>query len=194
MSASSPSGQVPIAFFVIGPAGSGKSTVSRFLASRYGTAYLDKDSLATSFTEALLEATGSDPHERDNNAYYQRHILPMEYSTILRVCGDNLRVGTSVVLDAPFGRFLSEERFLLDAAAEHGWPEANLVVVHVRTDGDAVLNRLRGRGLERDAWKIANWAQFWPGATAAPCGWLGATHVTVDNSGAEPDVSEVEAR
>ena len=187
--------QVPIAFFVIGPAGSGKSTVSRFLAKRYRTAYLDKDAVATAFTEALLAATGNDPHERDNNAYYQHHVLPLEYSTLLRVCGDNLRVGTSVVLDAPFGRFLPDERFLLDAATTHGWPaEAKLVVAHVRTDGDAVLGRLRERGLQRDGWKIEHWSQFWPAATATTCGWLGATHVVIDNSGAEPDVSELETR
>ncbi len=189
-----PAAQGPIAFFVIGPAGSGKSTVSRFLAQRYRTAYLDKDALATAFTEALLSATGNDPHERDNNAYYQQHILPMEYCTLLRLCGDNLRVGTSVVLDAPFGRFLSDERFLLDAAQRHGWPShAKVVVAHVRTDAGAVLRRLRERGLQRDGWKIEHWAEFWPGATAQPCSWLGASHVTVDNSGAEPDIGELES-
>ncbi len=89
-------------FFVIGPAGSGKSTVSTLIARHLRAAYLDKDSVATLFTEALLTAHGSDPHERDNNEYYQHVVMDLEYQTLLRLAGDNLRVGTPVVLDAPF--------------------------------------------------------------------------------------------
>ena len=58
----------PRAFFVIGPAGSGKSTVSKKIAQHYRAAYLDKDSMVTAFTELLLQANGFDKDERDNNA------------------------------------------------------------------------------------------------------------------------------
>jgi len=180
---------LPTAYFVLGPAGSGKSTVSRFLARRDHAAYIDKDSVSTAFTERILELSGNDPHERDNNAYYQSHILPIEYATILRLCGDNLRVGASVVLDAPFGRFIDDDDFLVNAAAEHDWPDARLVVVHVATTGETVLTRLRARGLARDAWKVGNWDVFWKSVTTATCAWKGATHVTVNNSGVEPDLS-----
>ena len=49
--------------FVVGPAGSGKSTASKLIAKRLGAAYLDKDTVATGFTEAILTLAGSD---RDN--------------------------------------------------------------------------------------------------------------------------------
>ena len=70
---------MPRVFFVVGPAGSGKSTVSRQLARRYAAAYLDKDTVATLFTELLLEQNGSDKNDRDHNAFYQSTILPLEY-------------------------------------------------------------------------------------------------------------------
>ena len=74
----------PTAFFVIGPAGSGKSTVSKAIAQRYSAAYLDKDTMVTAFTELILQANGFDKNERDNNAFYQAAVLPIEYETLLR--------------------------------------------------------------------------------------------------------------
>jgi predicted kinase len=155
---------VPSAFFVIGPAGSGKSTVSRLLARELGAAYLDKDSIATGFTELILTMNGNDPYERDNNALYQSRILPVEYQTLLRVCGDNLRVGASAVIDAPFGRYFGDEQYLVRASVECGWPPARLVVVHVVADGEIVRKRLRARYQPRDEWKLGHWEEFWAGA------------------------------
>ena len=107
------------------------------------------------------------------------------------MCGDNLAVGASVVIDAPFGRYFNDDRYLLEAQAEYRWPPARLVVVHVATAGETVLSRLRQRDEPRDEWKIHNWEQFWAGATATACRWLGADHVTVDNSDAWPNFSEI---
>jgi predicted kinase len=178
----------PRVFFVIGPAGSGKSTVSRHLAERYGAAYLDKDSVATAFTELLLEQNGSDKNDRDHNEYYRSRILPLEYDTLLRLCGDNLCVGRSVVLDAPFGRFFADREYLLKARATHNWTDAELVVVHVTAEGSSVLKRVVRRGYGRDAWKIAHWDQFWAGATADGCEWAGAAHIMLDNSADDLDL------
>lgn len=175
--------------FVVGPAGSGKSTSSKLIAARLGAAYVDKDTVATGFTEAILTLAGTDPHERDNNTYYQDHVMDLEYETILRVATDNLALGNSVVLDAPFGRYLRRDAFLTDAAARLGWgDDVRPVVVHVRVDGDAIRNRLIRRGLERDAWKIAHWDEFWAKAGRVECTWQGAAHVTLDNTGDAPDV------
>jgi predicted kinase len=129
-------------YVVLGPAGSGKSTVGKRIARRHRAAYLDKDGLVTGFTELLLETMGFARSDRDHNAYYLSTLMPLEYETLLRVCGDNLAVGSSVVLDAPFGRYFADENYLLDAAARHGWPAADLVVVHVSLEGPAPLDRL----------------------------------------------------
>lgn len=170
-------------FFVIGPAGSGKSTVSTLIAGRTHAAYLDKDSVATFFTEALLELAGTDKHERDNNEFYQRSVMDLEYETLLRLAGDNLRLGNLVVLDAPFVRYFPRHDYLEAAAARHGWPaDAEIVVVHVTVEGSRVRDRVEGRGYERDAWKLANWDEFWATAQAAECRWRGAHHILFDNS------------
>jgi predicted kinase len=176
-------------YVVLGPAGSGKSTVGKRIARRHRAAYLDKDGLVTGFTELLLETMGFARSDRDHNAYYLSTLMPLEYETLLRVCGDNLAVGSSVVLDAPFGRYFADENYLLDAAARHGWPDADLVVVHVSVDGPALLDRLVRRANPRDEWKIAHWQEFWPQARAQSCVWAGARHVNVDNTGDEPDLS-----
>ena len=173
----------PKLYFVIGPAGSGKSTVSTQIARHSHAAYLDKDSVATFFTEALLELAGTDKHERDNNEYYQRAVMDLEYRTLLRLAGDNLRLGSSVVLDAPFVRYFPQADFLERAAVEHSWPtDVEIVVVHVTVDGSRVKDRVVDRGYERDAWKIAHWDEFWASAQAAECAWRGAHHVLFDNS------------
>ncbi len=159
-------------FFVIGPAGSGKSTVSTLIARQLGAAYLDKDSVATLFTEALLVAHGSDPHERDNNAYYQQVVMDLEYQTLLRLAGDNLRLGTPVVLDAPFVRYFPQPDYLERAALAHDWPaDTRITVVHVSVDGARVRDR-----------ELANGDEFGASAQAAECRWRGAHHALYDNS------------
>lgn len=180
----------PTAFFVIGPAGSGKSTVSRAIAQRYGAAYLDKDTMVTAFTELILEAKGFDKNERDNNAFYQAAILPIEYETLLRTCGDNLRVGTSVVLDAPFGRYFADRDYLRTARRQYAWPDADLVVVHVTTNGSNVLDRLIRRDYSRDGWKIEHWEQFWTKAQQTECQWDAADHLVFANDNPTIDLSQ----
>jgi predicted kinase len=179
----------PTAFFVIGPAGSGKSTVSKRIARRYGAAYLDKDTIATAFTEFILQANGFDRNERDNNALYQSTILPIEYDTLLRTCGDNLAIGTSVVLDAPFGRFFADRDYLVKAKRQHAWPDAELIVVHVKADGQTVLDRLLKRDNSRDGWKIEHWHQFWTDTQTADCCWRSAHHIVFENNAPEVDLA-----
>lgn len=179
---------MPKVFFVIGPAGSGKSSVSKLIAEHYGAVYIDKDTATKRFTELLLTLNGSDPNERDNSEFYQQAILPLEYASILDLSRDNLSIGRSVVLDAPFGKFFADPDYLINAQRAHNWPEAELIVVHVRTDGEAVRERLVARGYERDEWKLNNWEQFWAASQANACQWKAARHVVLDNSGDAIDV------
>lgn len=171
----------PSVFVVIGPAGSGKSIVSTALATEYAATYLDKDVVCGRLTEALLEIAGTDPAGRDDNPVYQDRVMELEYQTLVAVAGDNLRLGRSIVLDAPFGRYLSEAEFLQTNAEAHDWPEANWVVVRVAVDKEAVRRRVAARGLSRDRWKLENWDEFWSQASSATCRWTGADMVHVDN-------------
>lgn len=181
----------PTVFLVIGPAGSGKSTVSKRIAAHHRAVYLDKDTLASGFTELLLKERGFSGSERDDNAFYTDVVLPIEYDTLLRACGDNLALGNSVVLDAPFGRRFADPDYLVREKSRHGWPEARVVVVHVEADGDTVRERLAGRGYDRDAWKLGHWDEFWAGALAVECRWLEAEHVVLENTGPAPDITAI---
>lgn len=170
-------------YFVIGPAGSGKSSVARVLASVTGAAHLDKDTVCTRLTEALLAAAGTDPDERDGNGYYLSTVRELEYLTLLDLARDNLAVGRSVVLDAPFGAYFSRPGYPAEAAARHGWPGGvELVVVQVRVDSGVARERVRARGLARDASKLADWGGFWDNSLAHPCRWEGVRRVEFDNN------------
>jgi predicted kinase len=171
------------AYFVIGPAGSGKSSVARVLAGHVAAAYLDKDTVCTHLTEALLELAGTDRDERDKNAYYQSVVMDLEYRTILDLARDNLDLGRPVVLDAPFGRYLADPHYLTEIAARHRWPAGvEPVVVEVRVDGETARGRIEDRGYARDRSKLADWNSFWAKATATRCRWEGATRLAFDNT------------
>lgn len=180
---------MPTLLFLVGPAGSGKSTASKLVAQRMRAAYIDKDTVATGFTEALLTLAGTDPHSRDDNGYYQGHVMDLEYETILKVATDNLSLGMSVVLDAPFGRYLGRDSFLTDTAARMGWgADVRPVVVHITVNGETIRQRLIARGVDRDAWKLEHWDEFWSLAGNVRCDWSDADHVQLDNTGEHPDI------
>ncbi|CAM5696283.1 AAA family ATPase [Streptomyces purpurascens] len=181
---------VPRAYFVIGPAGSGKSTVARLLARLTGAVYIDKDTACTRFTEALLELAGTDPSERDLNPYYQSAVMDLEYLTVLDLARDNLAVGRPVVLDAPFGRYFSRPDYLAEVAERHSWPRhAEPVVVRVETDSDTARARVLARGCARDVSKLADWDAFWQKSQDNACRWSSRHSLVFDNraDGVTPD-------
>jgi sugar-phosphatase len=127
-----------------GPAGSGKSTLGRALATRRGAVLLDLDTV----TNPLLDALGpvvapdghwNDPHRRDQ-------LRPARYATLLAVAAD--QVVDELVLVAPFTAELrggSEWSSLLAAVAP-------VVPRVVWLDGSVALyeERRTARGESRD--------------------------------------------
>jgi predicted kinase len=165
---------VPSLRIVIGTAGSGKSTIAQQLARRHGAAYLDKDAMSARFVEAALVAAGYDPGDRESNAYYRDQVLPLEYDSLLDVAGANLRIGRSVVIDAPFSPYLSDATFITSAAQRFDWPPVDVIeVIRVRVSPAVLQGRLRARGLERDRVKLAHWDEYWAEHGGRPCAWAG---------------------
>ena len=171
-----------------GPAGSGKSSVARAFAADRCAVYVNKDSLAEALVEELLHAGGGDRDDRDSMFYAER-VMDLEYAGLLSVASDNLGLGYHVVLDAPFGKYLSEPDYIERMRAAHAWPEgAAVVVVEVRVSAEVRRERIRDRGLARDRWKLANWDAH-ESASSAPCLWRGVQIVHFDNERAELDLS-----
>lgn len=174
-------GSSPTAFITLGGAGSGKTTVSRRLSAATGAAYLDKDALAGPLVRFALEALGHDPTDRESNDIYVSQVMPREYEALFAVAGENLALGHSVVLDAPFVAYLADPDFLGAAITAAGWPEADIRVVHVRSSSEIVRERVRVRGLERDRAKLADWPAYWDRFGTLTCAWRTGEHSIVRN-------------
>ena len=173
----------PTVFVFIGSAGSGKSSAARLTARMLGAAYLDKDTLVSPLTELLLSERGEDPLQRESSAYYRQIVFPAEYRALLRTAADNLALGLSVVLDAPFFAVLGDPDYLERARAEACWPLCRVVVVTVGASEATVRRRLEARAYPRDAWKLAHWAEFWAMMRDLRCTWSGVEFRHLDNDG-----------
>jgi len=174
-------GSSPTAFITLGGAGSGKTTVSRRLSAATGAAYLDKDALAGPLVRFALEALGHDPTDRESNEAYVSQVMPLEYEALFAVAGENLALGHSVVLDAPFVAYLADPDFLAAAIGAARWPEADIRVVHVRASSEIVRERVRLRGLDRDRAKLADWPAYWDRFGTLTCAWRTGRHSVVRN-------------
>jgi predicted kinase len=172
---------LPVAYITLGGAGSGKSTLSKYLSSLTGAAYLDKDTLAGPLVRVALEAFGQDPSDRESNELYRKKIMPAEYETLFDTAGRNLELGHSVVLDAPFVAYLGDPGFLRRATEDASWPAARIRVIHVRTSPEIVRQRLVERGSERDRAKLAEWDAYWERFGVLDCRWNTGEHDLVAN-------------
>lgn len=181
----------PSAVFVIGPAGSGKSTIAKQLASTLNAAYLDKDTLAGPFVRHALACAGQDPDARESNPHYRAELMPLEYKVIFDTARDNLQLGHSVVIDAPFAAYLGDPAYLTARREDSEWPpEVQAIVAKVVADPQLIVKRILARGSQRDRWKLDNWDEFWTRFGTTSCAWTGAKIVTTPND-SEVDLREV---
>lgn len=181
----------PTLLVVIGTAGSGKSRIAQRLARQHRAAYLDKDAMSARFVEAALVAAGYEPGDREANPFYRDSILPLEYDSLLDVAGTNLRLGCSVVVDAPFSPYLSDPTFITAAARRFGWPPVDVEVVRVHVSPRTLQERLRKRGLERDQVKLAHWDEYWAVHGGVLCAWTGVRLSELSND-ADDDAKEAD--
>jgi predicted kinase len=168
----------PILVLVGGYAGSGKTEFSRFLSDITGWAFLDKDSLTRSIVERLLISLGSDPNDRQSELYL-KEVRPLEYRCLMETAWDNLNVGTSSILSAPFITELKDEAWFTRLENRCTAKGIDLAAIWVRCDPESMREYIEFRSAARDAWKLSNWEQYIAGIdtdNSPP-----TAHVTVDN-------------
>jgi predicted kinase len=174
--------------FVIGIAGAGKSTIAKRLAAGLRGIYLDKDTVAESFTGLILESAGHDRGDRDSD-FYRNVVMPLEYETLLSLGEDNMRLGHPVIFDAPFGAYFSDKEYVRRRAREKSWPAGRRIVLRVQVDKQRNRQQLSQRTSPRDAWKLEHWDEFWTSAQR-DCLWEDVEHITLNNPG-DSDVARV---
>jgi predicted kinase len=140
------------AVVVTGAPGAGKSTLAATLARRLGAALVDLDTVTADLTAVIAGLLGVDDLDDPRLAGVTR---AARYDTIVAVAEENLRLGLSVVLVAPF---TTERRdpSAWDALATRleaagGAPS----LVWLEIDAETVARRLSGRGAARDLPKLA---------------------------------------
>jgi predicted kinase len=140
-----------------GPPASGKTTVGRALARHLGAALLDQDTATAALTAVVADLVGV--HDLDDHRL-AGPTRAARYETVTALAEDNLRCGMAVVLVAPFS---AERRDVtawdaLDRRLRAAGGEP--LLVWLRLDAAAVVQRLRARGEGRDAAKLADPSAF----------------------------------
>jgi predicted kinase len=142
----------PAALLVAGPPASGKSTVGASLARTLGVTLIDQDVAIGPLLSVIGSLVNIDDIDDPRLATLTR---ADRYETLSCLAEDNLRVGNTVLLVAPF----TEERRNL-----HAWEELHhrlrqagggaVTMIWLYLGRDELLRRLRARRADRDAGKL----------------------------------------
>jgi dephospho-CoA kinase len=179
---------MPKVIFVSGVAGTGKTTVSRYIQKYIPAVYLDKDTVGGKFSEQFLKATGHDPSDRDSK-YYKAHCRDLEYDVTMDLAMENATLGLDSILIGPFTKEIETKEWLDKKLAAFKLPrdEVTVKIVFVTLkDTQLQKERIIERGaMDRDQWKIDHWDDYEKSLDLPEVAWgIPETDIMVfDNSG-----------
>ncbi|WP_214107246.1 AAA family ATPase [Acrocarpospora catenulata] len=168
----------PILVLVGGYAGSGKTEFSRFLSDITGWAFLDKDSITRPMAERLLTSLGGDPNDRHSELYLHE-VRPLGYRCLMETAWDNLDLGTSAILSAPFIAELADPDWVTRLTNRCAAKGIDVAVIWIRCDVESMREYIEFRGAGRDAWKLANWDTYTSSLNTDQS--PPTAHITIDN-------------
>jgi predicted kinase len=158
----------PTLILIAGGPGAGKSSLGRALAAQFATGVLlDKDVVNGTWVDRMLAKLNDGRVDRDSEIYLSE-LRPLEYSALIATALDNLALGKTVFVVAPFGPELSDSewvRGLKHAVRDLG---GRLRAIWIDIDPDTARAHMIARNEARDAWKLAHWDQFIASAQFSP--------------------------
>ena len=158
----------PALILIAGGPGAGKTALGRALARRIASAVLlDKDVLCAGWVDAILNRFNDGQVDRDSKLYWD-FVRPLEYSALLEAALDNLALGKSVIVVAPFGPELRSPEWLRVVADAVAGVRAVLKVIWIETEAESARVRMAARNDARDQWKLTHWDEFAQDAQFAP--------------------------
>lgn len=182
--------------FFVGSAGAGKTTLARAVAARRPAVIFDMDTLLRPAAAALMAAHGLDPSDRDSAAY-KKLCRDLGYRITMDAALDNLGLGADLFVIGPFTQETADPGWLAGELARAGRSLSEVtvkVVVVGLADEQLYRERIAGRKLALDDWKLAHWDEFRRSLAPRAIAWpLAEANIRfVDNSPADP-VAAVQA-
>lgn len=154
---------MPIALFVLGLAGSGKTRFSKeFIKSRIKKkepwCLIDKDTTGEILSNELMISYGLNPNDRDSPEYKKR-VRDLEYKTALKIAKEQLKLNINVILPAPWTKEL-ETGEIFDYK-KLGFPKNTKIKhVYMESNVEQIKERIILRNKPRDKWKLNNWEVY----------------------------------
>ena len=140
---------------ICGPAGVGKSTYGRKLASEKKACFLDSDTVTEPVVRAGMALGGYDPDDRDS-LVYRRAFRDAVYECLFATAAENLPE-VEVVMVGPFSSEIRDPNFLSDLKKRF---QVEVKVIFLTCDEPLRKERIEKRGNPRDAGKLRDWESY----------------------------------
>jgi predicted kinase len=146
----------PALVLVAGHPGTGKSALGHLLAAVTGWVLLDLDTVTRFMTQALLLELGADPNDR-HGPVYRDTVRPLAYRCLLDTAFENLRLGTTAIVVAPFEREVTDAAWLEHIRGKCARAGVAIAVVWLTCDVASMHDHLEIRDAARDSWMLTHW-------------------------------------
>jgi dephospho-CoA kinase len=181
--------------FFLGPAGAGKTTLAKAIASRRKIPFFDMDILLRPAADAIMTLHGLDQADRDS-AEYKRLCRDLGYRITMDAALDNIGLDVDAFVVGPFTKEAANPDWISHELARIGRSlhdvEVKVVLVGLANE-ELYRERIQDRQSPLDEWKFQHWNEFRTSLGNRTVEWpLPAENIAlIDNS--NPDITATAA-